>query len=330
MLSDNQKLASRLSSLITKLESSSSNIDWQMCATVTRYLNIGGNPNAWGASIYWQPSARDSSQAPDTSIGWILKKGQTNLSNVFTNTINYINAGWANSDDERGIKAAYSHAWNGDPSWSGRNGCYRDNAAVAYIIISDEDERSVGGDASQKYYANELKALETEDQPQAFVDKFKTIFGQDKRFTVNSIIVKPGDSTCKASQDAQGAISHYGFKYQELSNLTGGGVGSICATDYSTNMDLFFGKITSSLSSVPLECVPYNNAATVTLTPADSSITWSVQGSSLVFNKGVQSGTTIDIKYKCPDRAPSSIGEVKVFEQPGFFARIVNFFKSLF
>lgn len=328
MLADNQKLADRLSSLITKLQASS--IDWQMCATVTRAIPITATNYAWGASIYWQPAARSSTQAPDTTLGMVLKKGTSNLSNIFKYTINYINAGWAGSDDERGIKAAYRHVYNGDYRYSPNNGCYRTDSAVAYIIISDEDERSIGGDASQQVYSGELKALENEDKPQYFVDFFKDTFGSTRRFTVNSIIVKPGDSACKATQDAQGTKSHYGFKYAELTTLTGGGAGSICASDYTTNMDLFFGKITASLSSVPLECAPYNGVVNVTITPSMSGVTSTVQGSSVVFSAPVPSGRTIDITYKCLDRSPTSLGEATVMEQPGFFARIVNFFKSLF
>ncbi len=331
MLADNQKLANRLSGLVTKLDAA--NIDWQMCATVTRWIPVSTavkpDGKAWGASYYWQRPATSPSASPDKSIGMVLKKGTADVGTVFTNTINYIYAGWADSNDERGIKAAYSHVYNGDLRYT-NNGCYRADSAVTYIIISDEDERSIGGDASQQVYQGELLPLENEDQPQVFVDFFKSTFGATRRFTVNSIIVKPGDSTCKAEQDAQGAKSHYGFKYSELSGLTGGGVGSICATDYTTNMDLFFGKISESLSSLPLECAPYNDAVSVTFNPTSAARTSTVSGSSLVFSSPVPSGTTITVSYQCIDRGVASMGQPTVLEQPGFFARIVNFFKNLF
>jgi len=159
---------------------------------------------------------------------------------------------------------------------------------------------------------------------------FKSTFGNDKRFTVNSIIVKPGDTACKATQDS-GAKSHFGTKYAELSNLTGGGIGSICDSDYSTNLNLFVDKIIGSLSSVPLECTPVGDV-TLTITPTMNGLTTTVQNSSLVFNKQIPIGSTVDIKYKCNDsRSPSSISGSKpqILEQ-GFFARIINFFKNLF
>lgn len=319
MLADNQKLAANLSGFVTKLQNS--NIDWQMCATPTRALPTASNQYVWGASFYWQKTS-----TPSSELGIVLKKGTPNLSSIFTNTIEYINAGWIGSDDERAIKAAYRHVYNGDLRYSGNSGCYRPDSAIAYIIISDEDERSVGGDASQQFYSGELKELENEDKPNVFVAYVKEVFGNERRFTVNSIIVKPNDTACKSSQDAGGAKSHYGVKYAELSNLTGGGIGSICDSDYSTNLNLFFDKISDSLSSVPLECAPYNNSVTVTITP-NITVASRVEGTSLVFDTPVPAGHTVDLKYQCSDRSPSSVGSATT---DGFFARIVNFFKNLF
>jgi hypothetical protein len=323
MLADNQKLAARLTNFVTLLQNSS--IDWQMCATVTRALPITATTSAWGASIYWQSSATASS-----ALGIVLRKGQANLSSIFANTINYINAGWVGSDDERAIKAAYRHVYNGDYNYSGASGCYRQGAATSYIIISDEDERSIGGDASQQVYAGELKALETEDLPAELVRTVKATFGDAHRFTVNSIIVKPGDTACKTAQDAGTAKSHYGFRYAELSNLTGGGIGSICDADYNASLKLFFDRIANSLSSIPLECVPVG-AVNVSVSPSVGTVTTSVSGMNLVFATPVSEGHTITLNYKCyvDSRSPSSVEGAKT-AAPSFWMSIMNFFKNLF
>ena len=290
MLADNQKLAERLADFVNTLQSSS--IDWQMCTTVTRALTVNGSP-AWGASIYW------SSYTPASGIpGWVLRP-TPNLSTIFTNTINNIGAGWAGTDDERGIKAAYWHMYNGDLNYSNHSKCYRADAALAAIIVSDEDVRSVGGDPSAQYYANEYKALENDDLPATLTQQVRDVFGMSKRFTFNSIIVKPGDSTCMTAQDSGGAKSHYGTKYNELSNMTGGGVGSICDSNYSTNLNLFADMIQDSISSIALECAPVGGVQ-VTVTPAVSGLTTSVQGSNLVFSPNVPVGRTVNMKYKCP------------------------------
>lgn len=325
MKPDNLKLAAKLSSFVTKLQAS--NIDWQMCATVTRALPVSATESAWGASIYWQNSATESYQ-----LGMVLRKtSSSDLNNVFVHTMEYIDAGWKNSDDERAIKAAYHHVYNGDYNESPNNGCYRRDSAIAYIIISDEDERSIGGDASQQVYTGELKPLENEDKPQVFVDYVRQILGADRRFTVNSIIVKPGDSACKQAQDTGSAKSHYGFKYAELSNLTGGGIGSICDSDYSTNLNLFIDKIKDSLSSIPLECTPVG-AVNVTITPSIGVVESRIEGLNLIFSTPVPAGRTIDVTYQCSDnRAPSSVGGTATpLKEEGFFARILSFFRNLF
>lgn len=292
MLPDNQKLAAKLAPFISTLESSS--IDWQMCVTVTRAQTVNSSP-AWGASVYWQ-----NYTPPSGTPSWVLKpqSGQ-DLSNIFASTINTIGAGWENSDDERAIKAAYWHVYNGDYHYSGASGCYRQDAALSYIIISDEDERSVGGDQSQVYYSSEAnKPLENDDLPSTLVQSIKSTFGTDKRFTVNSIIVKPDDSACMATQDAGGSKSHYGVHYAELSNLTGGGVGSICDDDFSTNLTLFANQIQDSLSSIPLECTPVGSVA-VTITPTMGDVTATVSGMSLIFSPTVPAGRSVDVQYKC-------------------------------
>lgn len=324
MLPDNQKLAAHLAGFVTKLQSS--NIDWQMCATVTRALPISATQSAWGASIYWQ-----NSNIPSSDLGMVLKKGTANLSTIFAETINYINAGWLGSDDERAIKAAYQHAYNGDYRFQPNSGCYRPDSAIAYIIISDEDERSIGGDSTQQVYASELKALEEEDKPEVFVAFIRDTFGANRRFTVNSIIVKPEDSSCKESQDSGGVKSHYGFIYAELSKLTGGGIGSICATDYSTSLNLFLSRIQDSLRSVPLECQPYNGNINITVMPNMGPVKSRVEGLSLVFDTPIPAGHTIDVSYKCLDngRSPASKG-APIAPSLSFWARLKAFFTNLF
>lgn len=292
MAPDNAKLANRLSGFVTSLENS--DIDWQMCVTVTRAVNTSSGYR-WGASMFWQ-----NYTPPAGTPQYILRSSASNLSTIFSSTMTYIGSGWANSDDERGIKSAYWHVYNGDLRYSNNSGCYRQDAALAYIFISDEDERSVGGDQSAVFYASEgNKPLENDDKPEVFIDWVKSTFGSNKRFTANSIIVIPGDTACMTSQDANGASkSHYGHTYARLSSLTGGGVGSICATDYAANLNLFLNRITNSLGSVPLECAPVGNV-TVTISPNMGTVTSRVEGINLILTPAVPEGRTITVDYKC-------------------------------
>jgi len=289
MLADNQKLASRLSGFTTQLQSA--NIDWQMCVTVTRALPINNNPS-WGLSMVW------SGYTPASGVpNWVLRP-TSNVANIFTATINNIGAGWAGTDDERGTKAAYWHVYNGDVRFPNHSRCHRADAALAMILISDEDIRSVGGNASAQYYAGEYKPLENEDEPATLLNYVKEVFGNQKRFTFNSIIVRPGDATCMQLQDAGGAKSHYGVKYKEMSDMTAGGVGSICESNYSNSLNLFADSIENSIASQALECVPVG-AVEVTVNPQVPNLTSSVSGASISFSPRLPNGRSVNLKYKC-------------------------------
>ncbi len=322
MNADNIKLADRLTNFVSQLESSQ--IDWQMCLAVTGYSVFSGY-TYWGLSVNWGVTDPSSPYYYGQAENWILKKQSgLNLPAIFRYSLEKnVATGSANTNDERGIKAAHWHL-----EYKDYNNCYRPGAAVAQIYISDEDERSIGGVAADKYYADEYKVLETDDSPSALVDKLKAKLGADTRFRANSIIVKPSDSTCLASQDAQGTKAHYGRKYEELSKMTGGGVGSICDTDYYNNLNFFNEVINDSLASMPLECNPISNNISTTITPTQS-VKATVQGQSIVFEPAVKAGSTIVAKYKCSavanNRVPNSVNT-----EAGFFVRIYNWFMSLF
>ncbi|MBY0553738.1 hypothetical protein K2P97_04360 [bacterium] len=285
MAPENTRLAQRLQAFVGDL--TASGLDWQMCATVTRSQDVYNNGTYyWGASRNWVGYVG--------SPQWILKTGAADPYSIFTNTMSAIGAGWAGTDDERGIKAAF---WSIE--YAEYNNCYRNDASLAVILISDEDVRSVGGNSSLQYYSGEYKNLEADDQPQGLVNKVKQEFGLQKRFTFNSIIVKPGDSTCMTAQDAAGSKSHYGYKYNEISQLTGGATASICDADYSNNLYYFKDRIINTQASVALECAPVGPVA-VTITPAMAGVTTQIQNNTLVFNPAVPAGRTIRLVYNCP------------------------------
>ena len=215
MLADNERLASRMNEFVNNL--TDLNIDWQVCTTITRKKEN----NYWGASILWS----GLTVVPK----WILKPNGSTTNEIFVRTIRDIGAGILGSDDERGIYAAHEHV--GFTSFpdpvtgvlKDYSFCNRPEASLSVILISDEDERSIGGNETLAHYPGDYgKPLDPEDLPQTFINKVKQTLGADKRFTFNSIIVKPNDTACMAAQDAEDAKSHYGYKYDELSKATGG------------------------------------------------------------------------------------------------------------
>lgn len=302
MKTDQLKLASKLSGFASQLESQTVPMDWQMCVTVTRDQKLSDGKYYWGASVNWEGYTPVSG-----TPRFVLKKGTSGLNDIFTKTINAIGAGVAGSGDERGIKAAYHHFYNGEPGAAGASGCYRKDAAVAVIVITDEDERSVGGDCSRiKSNMNEdpatCRALETTDMPNTLLTQAKSMFGANVRFTFNSIVV--ADSSCEATQDATAdekgdrAPSHQGTKYMEMSRLTNGGIGSICAADFSTNLNVFKDKILNSLSSLTLECAPISGTLSVAIDGV-ATTAYTLTGATLKFNNAVVEGKRVTMTYQC-------------------------------
>lgn len=267
MAVDNTKLSQRLSGFVNDLQNV--NLDWQMCITSTDVGFYEGRPNWW------------SGTSPRTRI---INKTTPNLSSVFQQTIYDMGSGYSN--DEQGIKASVLSMLN-NPVYP----CYRANAALAVIVISDEDERSVGG--NQSLSSQQYQPLGIQNYPITFVNTANAVFGAGKRMAVNSIVVR--DNQCKQVQDTQGSLSFIGTKYMDLANMTNGTIGNICDSDYSSNLKYFKDAILTSVSSVDLACVP---AATPVVT-LPAGYTWSLAGNKMTFNPALAPGSSLTVQYKC-------------------------------
>lgn len=290
MLPELKKLSARMTTFVSSLEAS--NIDWQMCLTTTRGYKSGGQV-VHGPNLLWK------NYVPVNGVpAYLLKKGATNLNKIFTSTIDKLTIGGANSGDERGIKAAHDHFKN-----SGSNSCYREGAAVSVLLISDEDERSVGGDkkyVKPKDAEGAYQPFELEDLPDSLLTRAKSSFGEEVRFTFSSIIVKPDDIECESAQDTDTSPSHPGRTYEAASKLTDGGVGSICDADYSANLNTFKDKIVNSLSTLTLECEA-NPSSLVVKIEGFPIPGLKLDGKILKFAYPLIEGTKIDLSYTCLD-----------------------------
>lgn len=294
MLPDLQKLAAGLGTFTNSLESSS--IDWQMCMTTTSSLTVNGTPT-WGTSYNWigySPTAGTPAH--------LLKKGTANLDSIFVNTVNSLTIGAPGSGDERAIKAAYEHFKSGALLNSSGNNCYRPGAAVSVIIVSNEDERSVGGDQSKLKPTDataSYQPLEAEDLPVNLIAQAQSSFGADVRFTFNSIIVKNEDATCEVSEDASSTSpSHPGAIYTQASNMTEGGIGSICDSNFANSLNTFKDKIVNSMSHLTLQCEP--DPSTVKIRINTQNFTqFSISKNILKFASPLVEGTKIDLKFDC-------------------------------
>ena len=163
MYKDSSRLATKLKTFVDRLKNS--NIDWQMCVTSTDTEYYQGRPIQWKVDTKYKPSKSEESNH-------ILKKNSGDLNQIFVDTMRFIGAGF--NSDEQGIKAMNLSVQDND-----RSNCYRDKAALSVIVISDEDERSVGGNKSLS--PKDYERLGPLNTPQSFIKTVKDSFSPRKR-----------------------------------------------------------------------------------------------------------------------------------------------------
>ena len=177
---------------------------------------------------------------------------------------------------------------------------FRLHSLLMVIIVSDEDERSYGGRDISKF-----PALEEEDKPETFFKKFS----RKHRFStvvVHSIIVKPGDRSCQFKPDGITVKGNEGYIYAEASepsdemlrrygNIQTGHIGSICATDYSSQL----GPIAGTLEDVPvsLPCFPAEDSVSVKVDGEE--VEFQVEKRQVIIEERVDFDAEVDMRFKC-------------------------------
>jgi len=208
------------------------------------------------------------------------------------------------SDDERAIYAANLAIQRGDTRF------FRAGAHLALVILSDEDERSQGG-------ALAGKPLETNDLPETLVTNFKNLY-PTKSMSVHSIVTK--DATCRAQQTQSSpngiwaTLGFIGTQYLALSNPTAaltslgnllpGDSGSICLSDYGSQLTSIGANIQNNTFSAPkqLACAPDANTIVVSTAPAgfENQIAYTIDAQNKVVFSNLPTGVQVTFSYDCP------------------------------
>ncbi|MBX7231729.1 MAG: hypothetical protein K1X29_06550 [Bdellovibrionales bacterium] len=204
------------------------------------------------------------------------------------------------SGDERGI-----YALNKAISRTDQSGFFRFSNHLAVIILSDEDERSNGGQI-QGYPIEEL------DLPKTFANNIKTYLGDTKTVSVHSIIIKPNDSSCFSQQNSQNRVKgEYGNYYAALSqpsfdiksggNILDGTLGSICSSNYTNELGNIANHVGNNVKTLALPCQPIDKLVDITFDPAPNyPVTYSVDDyQRLTFNQYIAPGTELKIELHC-------------------------------
>lgn len=218
MREEQQKIAQRFDRFIEQL----TNINWRIAITTTDnyYTNNwnNGGLDDFGQNQLFLTSAMNPQEAQ----------------NLFSRKVRRTESGW---DTETGIYSVYrsiERTINPKKDFDKEIAkFYRNDSALAVVIVSDEDESGSG-------FKNDGDGL---------LQLVKTKWNDQKKFQFNSIIVNTS-----ACLNGEGATM--GIKYEELSKKTNGIVGDICADNYSTILKDIGQGVSSLQKTYNLKCIP--------------------------------------------------------------------------
>ncbi len=202
---------------------------------------------------------------------------------VLGNTIQRSEQG---SPSEQGIFVTYRAIERSlDAKASPNKQFFRNDANLAVIVISDEDE----------------SATKPKNIPENLVDMVKSTWSW-KKFVWHSLITVPGDKNCLNTNGYT-----YGSTYHKMSLLTGAGtvggaiIGSVCEADYGSQLKGIANSVQDMQKIMQLQCAPLGTPGSnvnITLNGNNFTEVYENQGNKLVFKNALPAGQ-YKLQYKC-------------------------------
>lgn len=258
---EQQNMAQRTKNFLSVLRG----LDWQIGITTTdpRSSAVGGD----GKLL--ELTGRSGQYLLNSSMN------EVDSQNLLSNTLQRSETG---SGHEQGIRSSYRVVERAAQAGTIQSQMFRSGAHFAVVLISDEDE----SDNTQK------------NDPEALLQLLTTSFGGQKNFSFHSIITIPGDRNCISTNGYT-----YGERYNTLSNLTGGVIGSVCQDDYTAQVTGIAEKIRSMAKTFTLSCVPLvDRGISVMKNGVVVNETYVINGLSLRFDNPIEPGQ-YTLNYHC-------------------------------
>lgn len=262
MAYEQQNMASRVRNFLDVVRG----LDWQIGVTTTDPSN-----STYGDGRLVQLTGKTGAYVLTSKMDEIQSR------DVLSNTLQRKETG---SGTEQGIYASYRAVERSFEGTAGNKDLIRSDAQLAVVIISDEDESKSG----------------VKNDPTNFVNYIRSTYNNEKAVSVHSIITRPGDTNCKNTQGYS-----YGYRYQQISELTGGVIGDVCAADYAAQVQGIAEGVRKTLKTVTLACQPVvDSVRKITIVKDGAAFTaaHTVQGLNLVFDDMLPSGS-YQFSYSC-------------------------------
>lgn len=234
-------MAARMSSFLAQIK----NLDWQLGIITTDMSDDAYKKDGRLLNL----TMPNGSAAPANIDQNILNStmSMTLAEDLFKGTIQrpLINGVAEGSSLEQGIASAYRAIQRSkllDVNSAANRRLIRSDAALSVVLITDSDETFSRGTDGVTHTADGLLSF------------VATTLGAAKTFVYNSIIVKPADKVCLDMPDSENET--YGLRYFDLSQKTGGVIGSVCELDYGAQLSKVGETVANSIGSINLLCDP--------------------------------------------------------------------------
>ena len=274
-------LADKIDGFMTLIQK----LDWQIGLTTTdprlntRDANNISRP--WGDGQLRPFDRINGSQ-------FVMRSNEESLESAQSKLAEAIQVGIRGSGDERGINAVYRALERSLSSQGPHRQLFRLESKLAVVLISDEDECSIGNCLS-----NSPKSV-----PENIIQLVQETFGEQKVFQFHSIIFKPGDASCTTG-------FNQGHTYAHLTVLTGGILGSVCDDDYTEILQQMGERTVELVNSTNLSCAAadtnLDGKPNVRIVLSDGSVIAEglrIEGTTLLFGQGLPEGEH-RVEYFC-------------------------------
>ncbi len=279
MMEEQTSLGQNFSAFMSAAQAS--NVDWRIAVTTT---GIQASPGGWAVC----PGGAEGGEAGrffpvNGSSPRILTPQTPNVAQVFATNVAVGVCHW----DEQGLEAAYRalsqplvnnvDAPGTSHTNDGNAGFLREDAKLAIIIVSDEEDFS--------------------PQPVSFYETFfKSLKNDDPTMLSISAIVSPANlSTCPTGVSS-------GNRYIQLAQGTNGVVDSICTQDWASSLSDISENIYGPSRRFPLSQEPGDVAqivVTVNGVPQSTGWSYEAQTNSVLFEETAAppSGSSVEVTY---------------------------------
>ncbi|WP_415063164.1 hypothetical protein [Bdellovibrio sp.] len=262
MAYEQKSMASRVRNFLDVVKG----LDWQIAVTTTdpvhKTLGDGRLVPLYGKTGSYILTSSVSDADARYTLGMTLQRPETG------------------SGSEQGIYVAYRAIERSLAAAGGNTNFIRPDAQLAVVLISDEDESANG----------------PKNDPANFVKFVQDSFAGQKSMSFHSIIARPGDKAC-----LNGEGYSAGYRYEQISKLTGGVIGDVCATDYAAQVQGIAEGVRKTLKSITLSCAPIVDSMRSILVLKDGQVyngTSKMEGLNLVFDGMLPAGN-YEVYYSC-------------------------------